>query len=184
MYFSGLSRHLLTAAIPSRCRADVAAMCSAETEAAESEGNHESTPCINISHSTYKAPNPTETPPDPDSEDLLAPNTQSPSLQLLPTELVLSIGDILSTTDTICLGLACKRLYDALNIRRLVLHERNLDKRTIGALLCRLEKDVVGMSYCEIEGRLKHIPTHELQWELYGCHRHVKVGKIEPPLEV
>ncbi|KAI0142181.1 hypothetical protein BJ166DRAFT_540933 [Pestalotiopsis sp. NC0098] len=185
MNFSGLSRRLLTTAISSRCRADAAALSGAETDAAEPESTHESPPCIdNIPHSTYKASDPTETPPDPASEDLLAPNNQSPSLQLLPTELILSVGDILPITDTICLGLACKRFYHALNIRKLVRRGRNLDRRTTRELLYRLEKDVVGMSYCAIEGRLKYIPTGDLHWELYGCHRHVKVSKIGPPLEV
>lgn len=78
-----------------------------------------------------------------DSEELRT--TQPLRLERLPVELILSVSELLPVVDAICLGLTCKRMYDISKARNL---EPRLDEHGTETLLCRLERDVTGVSYC------------------------------------
>lgn len=78
-----------------------------------------------------------------DPEDLR--KTQPPKLDFLPVELILSVSEFLPVVDAICLALTCKHMYDISKARNL---EPRIDEYGTETLLCRLERDITGVSYC------------------------------------
>lgn len=68
-----------------------------------------------------------------------------PQLELLPVELILSVFELLPVVDAVCLGLTCKRIYEISKVHNL---QPRLDEPGTETLLCRLERDITGVSYC------------------------------------
>lgn len=103
-----------------------------------------------------------------DSQELHKP--QAPSLKLLPTELILLVSEFLSTADTVCLFLTCKRMWYISDGRDLA---HCLDTDTTETLLCRLERDITGVSYCAVDQKLLRIKTYN--WT--KLHHHIHSAK-------
>lgn len=82
---------------------------------------------------------------------------QPASLGLLPSELVLLISELLPTADAVCFALTCKRVCFISNIRYLV---RRLDSDATESLLCRLERETTGVSYCIVDQKLARFTTY------------------------
>ncbi|KAI1080744.1 hypothetical protein F5B20DRAFT_589117 [Whalleya microplaca] len=113
-----------------------------------------------------------------DPQELQKPQAQS--LGLLPTELILLVSELLPVVDAVCLALTCKRMCYILNIRELT---RRLDAATTEALLCRLEKEITGVSYCPIDQMLARFTTCTMIRRRFKFHHHT-VHKARGPLDV
>ncbi|KAH6652171.1 hypothetical protein BKA67DRAFT_573188 [Truncatella angustata] len=106
--------------------------------------------------------------------------TQAPSLGLLPTELILLIAELFTAADAICLALTCKRMYYILHVQDLA---RRLDANATEILLCRIEKDIVGVSYCVVGQKLAQFTTYTLLRQHLHFHRHMTT-KSNGPLHI
>lgn len=93
-----------------------------------------------------------------------------PSLGLLPSELILLISELLPAADAVCLALTCKRMCYISNIRYLA---RLLDSDATESLLCRLESETTGVSYCIIDQRLARFFATDTTYKLIGLQLHL-----------
>lgn len=100
-----------------------------------------------------------------DSSAALSTSPQPVSLVRLPTELILLISELLPAADAVCLALTCKRMCCISNIRYLV---RRLDSDATESLLCRLERETTGVSYCIVDQKLARFTTYRPA----GLHLH------------
>lgn len=101
-----------------------------------------------------------------DAEELR--RTQPPVLELLPAELILLVSEILPETDAVCLALTCRRLCNISNVGYLA---RRLDEGGRETLLCRLEQDVTGVSYCPVAQRLVPFDIYKSAGVCMHTHR-------------
>jgi hypothetical protein len=111
-----------------------------------------------------------------DSSAALSTSPQPVSLVRLPTELILLISELLPAADAVCLALTCKRMCCISNIRYL---GRRLDSDATESLLCRLERETTGVSYCIVDQKLARFTTYRPA----GLHLHYNKAwrTREPP---
>ncbi|KAI1485428.1 hypothetical protein F5X96DRAFT_660045 [Biscogniauxia mediterranea] len=76
----------------------------------------------------------------------------------LPNEIILLISDSLPMEDAVCAALTCKRLFFLIFSRKVKL--MRLQPSAKGMLLCRLEKDIIGVFYCHFNQKLMRFDSN------------------------
>lgn len=113
--------------------------------------------------------------------DILDPRksqeTGPPSLRTLPFELVLLISELLPPADALCLALTCKRMRNMADISCLA---TRLDTDATDTLLCRLERDTTGFSYCFRAQKLRpaQFPTNMPVWSHIHLHDTIDLERV------
>ncbi|KAI0134337.1 hypothetical protein BJ170DRAFT_591313 [Xylariales sp. AK1849] len=140
-----------------------------------------STVSVSSSYDSPTAISTSEATEPQEAQEILDPQelqeTQAPCLVLLPTELILLVSELLSAADAVCLGLTCKRMCYVSNIRDLARRLNEDDKET---LLCRLERDITGVSYCVVDRKLARFTTCSLIKLQFYFHNHGIMTYGEP----